>query len=53
MDTLIDRLKDNARKFSAYRRTVREIESMPADVADDLGITRYDARRIAREVVYG
>ncbi len=53
MDTFIGKLRDNARKLSAYRRTVREIETMPADVADDLGISRHDARRIAREVVYG
>ena len=46
-------LKTAARKRAAYNRTVREIESMPLDVALDLGIYRGDAHRIAMEAVYG
>lgn len=53
MNQMFTRLKENARKRATYWRTVREIQSMPQDVADDLGIAPLDAHRIARQVVYG
>ncbi len=53
METMIKRMKAAAERRAAYSRTVREIEGMPLCVADDLGINRADARRIAREAVYG
>lgn len=52
MMTVIDRLKSAASKRAAYRRTVRELETLPLDVALDLDIYRGDARRIARTAVY-
>lgn len=50
---VIERLKAAASKRAAYARTVAEIEAMPLDVALDLDIYRGDARKIAREAVYG
>lgn len=47
--TLIDRMK----KRRAYNRTLRELKSMPLDVALDLDIYPGDAERIARRAVYG
>ncbi len=44
---------DQINKAAAYRRTVREIRSMPLDVALDLGIHKGDAEKIARKAVYG
>ncbi len=43
----------NAEKRAAYRRTLKELRSMPLDVALDLDIDRASASRIAREAVYG
>ena len=40
-------------KRIAYERTVAEIEAMSHDVALDLDIFREDARKIARQAVYG
>ncbi|MDJ0627243.1 MAG: hypothetical protein QNJ44_03195 [Rhodobacter sp.] len=51
--TLIDTIREIARKRIAYERTVAEIESMPLDTALDLDIYRPDARKIARKAVYG
>ena len=44
---------DVVAKRRQYLRTVSEIESMPLDVALDLGIFREDARIIASKAVYG
>lgn len=41
------------KKRAAYNRTFHEIQSMPLDVALDLGIFREDARKIAYKAVYG
>lgn len=43
----------NMRKFAEYRRTKRELENLPLDVALDLDIYRADAARIAHKAVYG
>ena len=51
--TLIDTIREIARKRIAYERTVAEIEAMPLEVALDLDIHRPDARKIARKAVYG
>ncbi|PRX38282.1 protein of unknown function [Meinhardsimonia xiamenensis] len=53
MNGFFDQLRERARKRALYRRTVREIRSMPDSVARDLGIYRGEAERIAREAVYG
>lgn len=53
MNTIVSRLKAHAQKRSAYWRTVREIQNMPIEEANDLGIARADAHRIASESVYG
>lgn len=46
---LIETMKKRAR----YERTLRELRSMPLDVALDLDINRRDAEKIARNAVYG
>jgi hypothetical protein len=46
-------LRNRLEKRAAYHRTVREIRSMPLDVALDLNIYQGDAERIATEAVYG
>lgn len=51
--TLFDQIAEIARKRARYNRTVFEIQSMPLDVALDLGIFREDAEKIARRAVYG
>lgn len=53
MENLVQRMRAAAVRRAAYNRTVREIESMSPETALDLGIFREDARRIARETVYG
>ena len=40
-------------KRRLYNRTVRELRSMPLDVALDLDLSRSDAKRTARQAVYG
>ncbi|WP_425052663.1 hypothetical protein [Psychromarinibacter sp. S121] len=51
--TFLDNFRAAREKRKLYNRTVAEIESLPRDVALDLGIFPEDARRIAREAVYG
>ncbi|MFQ6548273.1 hypothetical protein AADZ90_009965 [Aestuariibius sp. 2305UL40-4] len=51
--TILETIKDQARKRAAYRRTVAEIRALPLDVALDLDIYRGDAERIAKKAVYG
>jgi len=53
MMTFISTLKSAAQKRAAYSRTVAELQSMPLDVALDLGIYQGDVRKIARMAVYG
>ncbi|SLN11279.1 hypothetical protein PSA7680_00118 [Pseudoruegeria aquimaris] len=51
--TLFHSLRDAVSKRIAFRRTVRAIRNMPKEIADDLGIFRGDADRIAAKAVYG
>lgn len=53
MAHLMSSLRNRLEKRAAYHRTVREIRSMPLDVALDLNIYQGDAERIATEAVYG
>ncbi|MDQ2065541.1 hypothetical protein Q9295_04090 [Xinfangfangia sp. CPCC 101601] len=53
MITLIQNIKEAARKRAAYVRTRDEIARMPMDLAWDLDIHPADAAQIARKVVYG
>ena len=53
MTTLLDTIRTAAARRAAYRRTVRELRSMPLDVALDLDIYQGDAEKIARRAVYG
>lgn len=46
-------LRDRLQKRAAYNRTVREIRSMPLDVALDLNIYPGDAEKIAAKAIYG
>lgn len=50
---LMTRLRSAAARRAAYTRTVREIATMPREVALDLGIFREDAEKIAWTHVYG
>jgi hypothetical protein len=53
MLTMIETLKEAARKRAAYVRTRDEIAHMPLDVALDLDIYPGDAAKIAHKAVYG
>ena len=46
-------LFETMRKRARYERTLRELRSMPLDVALDLDINRRDAEKIAHRAVYG
>lgn len=51
--SLITSLRDAARKRAAYRRTLFELQGVPSSLAEDIGILPGDARKLAREAVYG
>ena len=51
--TFFEKVRDANAKRRLFNQTVSEIQSMPRDVALDLGIFPEDARRIARQAVYG
>ena len=51
--TLLNTLRDAARRRAAYRRTLNELRGVPEHLAEDLGIYPGDAKRLAREAVYG
>ena len=51
--TLLTTLRDAASKRAAYRQTLSELRGVPEHLAEDLGIYPGDARRLAREAVYG
>lgn len=53
MLTMIEGLKEAARKRAAYIRTRDEIARMPLDVALDLDIYPGDAAKIAHQAIYG
>ncbi|WP_168798007.1 hypothetical protein [Pacificoceanicola onchidii] len=53
MNGFFDTVRVHMEKRAQYNRTVREIQSMPIDVAHDLGIYRGDAHQIAYNAVYG
>ena len=47
------KLVEDVRKFSAYRRTVRELSALPQQSRLDLDIYAGDIRKIAHTAVYG
>jgi len=51
--SVIKYVKSTLQKRATYRRTKFELETMPLDVALDLGLYREDAARIAAKAVYG
>jgi hypothetical protein len=53
MAHIMSSLRDRLQKRAAYNRTVREIRSMPLDVALDLNIYPGDAEIIAERAIYG
>ncbi|SFP56791.1 hypothetical protein [Tranquillimonas alkanivorans] len=53
MKTMIHSLRAAAARRAAYKRTRREIASMPLGVAHDLDIDPTQSSVIARNVVYG
>ncbi len=46
-------LFQDIKKRRLYNQTVREISTLPIDVALDLGIYRGDAHELASRAVYG
>lgn len=47
-------IREALAKRAMYRRTVREIEALPVDLAiEDMGLNPYYAKDIARQAVYG
>ena len=53
MPILFSSLRERIAKRAEYRRTLRELQSLPLDVALDLDIYRGDAEKIAAQAVYG
>ncbi|MBU2962190.1 hypothetical protein KO516_15490 [Citreicella sp. C3M06] len=53
MNHLLKTLGSRLERRVKYLRTLRELRSMPLDVALDLDINPGDARRIAALAVYG
>jgi uncharacterized protein YjiS (DUF1127 family) len=53
MTTIVTRMHSALRTRAAYRRTLRELRSLPVDVALDLDLHPGDAKAIARRAVYG
>lgn len=53
MTRLYETLRDRLDRRARYRRTLRELRSLPLDTALDLDIYHGDARRIASQAVYG
>ncbi|MGZ9810055.1 hypothetical protein ACXN5S_06285 [Pseudoroseicyclus sp. H15] len=51
--TTFTKLRTALAKRAAYSRTVTEIRSLPLDIALDLDLYPGDAKRIARQAVYG
>ncbi len=52
--TAFESIRDALAKRALYHRTIREIESLPTDLAiEDLGLNPADAKTIARAAVYG
>jgi uncharacterized protein YjiS (DUF1127 family) len=51
--SLLSQLRAAAQKRAAYRRTLNELRGVPAHLAEDLAIYPGDAKRLAREAVYG
>ena len=51
--TALDRLRAALRRRATYVATKRELQSMPLDVALDLGIDRTKAADLAYDAVYG
>ena len=53
MNRLIASYRESAAKRALYRRTRDALASLPRHIALDLGIFPEDAKRIAREAVWG
>ena len=50
---VIDAIRGAAQRRRRYNNLVSEIENLSEREASDIGISRYDARRIAHKSVYG
>ncbi len=51
--SLLNQLRSALAKRAAYRRTVFELRGISQSLAEDVAIYPGDAKRIAREAVYG
>ena len=49
LDALLDRLQRRWDVYKTYRRTVEELELLSDRELNDVGISRYDIRAIARQ----
>jgi len=47
------KLLEEIRNYAAYRRTLRELRSLPLDTRLDLDICRDEIPEIAQKAVYG
>lgn len=50
---LLARLQRTLANYREYRRVYEELDSLTERDLTDLGISRYDIRRIAKEAAYG
>lgn len=50
---LFARLQGILANYCEYRRVYEELDSLSEQDLTDLGISRYDIRRIAKEAAYG
>ncbi len=51
--SLISQLRTVLSRRSAYRSTLHALRGIPEALAEDTGIYPGDARRLAREAIYG
>jgi len=51
--SLITQLRTVLSRRASYRATLHELRGIPETQAEDIGIYPGDARRLAREAVYG
>ena len=42
-------IRQTLKKWAAYQQTVRELNALDSRQLNDLGITRHDIQRVARE----
>lgn len=51
--TVINSVRTAVHKRVAYNRLKRELQAMPLETANDLGMRREDAAQVASKAIYG